>query len=448
MRRKSVWTLTVLLALILSLAAAGCGGDDDDSSAGGGAATGTETGGKIGGSVEILGAFSGDEETAFNTAVKDFETETGIDVKYTSTNDLTTLIRTRVNGGNPPDIALFPQPGQLLDLATQGHVVPLDDIVDLDALKQTLIPGFLESSTVDGKVYAAPMRMAVKSLLWYPEPEFDDAGYKVPTTHQELVKLEDKMIADGKTPLCLGYESGQGTGWVGTDWIEEYMLRTAGPEKYDQWVSHELKFDSPEVKEAFAKYEEVALQDKEVLGGRSAIVSTPFGDAANPMFNDPPGCWLHRQGNFITGFFPDKIQTDLAANVGVAYFPPVEGGYDGKPLLGGGDVAAVFDDSKDDAATIATMKFLTSDKFGGPWAKAGGWLSPHKTFDTSQYADETTRKIAELAAAADVFRFDASDLMPAAVGTGTFWRGMVEWTTGDKDLDSVLKDIDDSWPSS
>ena len=137
------------------------------------------------------------------------------------------------------------------------------------------------------------------------------------------------------------------------------MLRTAGPEKYDQWVSHEIPFDSPEVKEAFDKFAEVALKDGAVAGGRQAIVSTPFGDAPNPMFKDPPGCWLHRQGNFITGFFPDAIQTDLAANVGVAYFPTVEGGYDGKPLLGGGDVAAVFDDSKDDAATIATLKFLT-----------------------------------------------------------------------------------------
>jgi alpha-glucoside transport system substrate-binding protein len=444
--RRGIWTLVGLLVLILSLAAAGCGGDDDDSAAGGGG-TGT-TGGKIGGSVEVLGAFGGDEEKAFNAAVKAFETRTGIDVKYTSTNDLPTLIRSRTNGGNPPDIALFPQPGLALDLAKQGATVPLEDVIDLPAIEKTLIPGFLEAATYEDKVYAAPMRMAVKSLLWYPEPEFSDAGYQVPKSHQELVKLEDKIIADGKTPLCLGYESGQATGWVGTDWIEEYMLRVNGPEVYDKWVSHELPFDSPEVKKAFAAYEEVALRDKVVLGGRSAILSTPFGDAGNPLFTDPPGCYLYRQGNFATGFFPAPVQADLAANVGVAYFPPYDGGYDGKPLLGGGDVASLFEKHKDNAAAVATMKFLTSDKFGGPWAKAGGWLSPHKTFDSSQYPDEITRKIATLANEADVFRYDASDLMPAVVGAGTFWRGMADWTGGREDLDSVLKKIDDSWPSS
>lgn len=446
MRKRGVVAFAALLILLLSVAAAGCGGGDDE---GGGDAAGTTTGdsgGQIGGSVEILGAFGGDEEKLFNASVKDFEARTGIDVKYTSTNDLPTLIRSRVNGGNPPDIALFPQPGLALDLARQGATVPVEDVIDLDAVKETLIPGFLEAATLDGKVYATPMRMAVKSLLWYPVPEFEDAGYKVPTTHAEIVALEDQIIADGKTPLCLGYESGQATGWVGTDWIEEYVLRTGGPDVYDKWVSHEIKFDSPEVREAFAKYEEVALRDKVVLGGREAILSTPFGDTANPMFKDPPECFLYRQGNFATGFFPDPVQADLGANVGVSYYPPVEGGYDGKPLLGGGDVMSLFEDSKDNEAAKATMEFLASDEFGGEWAAGGGWLSPHKTFDSSQYADETTRKIATLAAEADVFRFDGSDLMPAVVGAGTFWRGMAEWTGGEKELDQVLKEIDESWP--
>jgi alpha-glucoside transport system substrate-binding protein len=290
------------------------------------------------------------------------------------------------------------------------------------------------------------MRMAVKSLLWHPSPEFKEAGYEIPETHQELVELEDKIIADGKTPFCLGYESGQATGWVGTDWLEEYMLRTAGPEAYDKWVTHEIKFDSPEVKEAAEKYAEIAFKDKAVLGGREAILSTAFTDAGNPMFNDPPGCFMYRQGNFAAGLFPDTVKADLAAHVDVAYYPPVEGGYDGKPLLGGGDIASLFDDSKDSQAAVATLEFLASDEFGGPWAKAGGWLSPHKTFDEMQYADEITRRIASLAAEADVFRYDASDLMPAVVGAGTFWRGMSEWTSGEKELDQVLKEIDESWP--
>lgn len=434
MRKR--WTAIAALVASLAVVTAGCGGDD-----GGGGGDG-----ELGGTVTILGAFGGDEERLFNESVADFEQETGITIEYTSTNDLPTLIRSRVQGNNPPDIALFPQPGLVLDLAEQGAIVPLEDVIDVEAIKETVIPGFLESATFEEQVYGVPMRMAVKSLVWYPVPEFEEAGYEVPTTSAELTALEEQIKADGGTPWCLGYESGQATGWVGTDWMEEYMLRTAGPEAYDRWVSGELDFNSPEVKTAAQAFEKLAFGDGQVVGGREAIVSTPFGDAPNPMFNDTPGCYLHRQGNFITGFFPDPVQQDLAANVGVFYFPPVDGGYDGKPLLGGGDIATIFEGSEDNASVKAVLEFLASDEFGGPWAAGGGWLSPHKTFDNSLYADEITKQIADLAVDADVFRYDASDLMPAVVGAGTFWRGMTEWTSGEKELDQVLSEIDESWP--
>ena len=437
MRKRTTGLAFAALVASLAIVAAGCGGDDGGSSG---------ADGELGGTVTILGAFGGDEEKLFNDSMADFEEETGIDVQYTSTNDLPTLIRSRVSGNNPPDIALFPQPGLVLDLAEQGAIVPLEETIDLEAVRESVIPGFLESATYEEQVYGVPMRMAVKSLVWYPVPEFEDKGYDVPETSTALTELTDKMKSDGGTPWCIGYESGQATGWVGTDWMEEYVLRTGGPEVYDRWVTHDLPFNSPEIKAAAAEFEKLAFPDGQVVGGRQAIISTPFGDSPNPMFNDEPGCYLHRQGNFITGFFPDPVQQDLAANVGVFYFPPVDGGYDGKPLLGGGDIATIFEGSEDNASVVATLEFMASDEFGGPWAAGGGWLSPYKTFDNSQYSDEITKQIADLAVDADVFRYDASDLMPAVVGAGTFWRGMTEWTSGEKELDQVLTEIDESWP--
>ena len=245
--------------------------------------------GELGGTVTILGAFGGDEEKLFNESVADFEEETGIDVQYTSTNDLPTLIRSRVSGNNPPDIALFPQPGLVLDLAEQGAIVPLEETIDLEAVRETVIPGFLESATFEEEVYGVPMRMAVKSLVWYPVPEFEDGGYEVPETSTALAELSDTIKSDGGTPWCIGYESGQATGWVGTDWMEEFVLRTGGPEVYDRWVTHELPFNSPEIKAAAAEYEKLAFRDGQVVGGREAIISTPFGDSPNPMFNDDAG---------------------------------------------------------------------------------------------------------------------------------------------------------------
>jgi alpha-glucoside transport system substrate-binding protein len=404
---------------------------------------GTEPGDR---KVEIFGAFGGGEAEAFEESLKEFEASSGIDITYIASSDFTTLIRSRVAGQNTPDIAIFPQPGLLQDLARRGEFADLGQVLDLDRLKSTLFPGLLDSTTVDGKVYGAPMRLALKSLVWHPAPEFQEAGYTVPKTHSELVALTEKIAADGRTPWCLGIESGPATGWVATDWIEEYVLRIGGPDIYDQWVSHQIPFTHPVVKRAGEEFEKLALTDGNVLGGRQTIVSTPFGTSPNTMFDEEPGCFLHRQGNFITSFFPDEIQADLAANVDFFLLPPVEGGYDGQPMLNGGDLAALFNGRDQDA--IKVMEFITGDQFGKPWAEAGGWLSPHETFDVGLYSDQITQKMARTAAGVSLFRFDGSDAMPGSVGNGTFWRGMVDWISGQDDLDTVLRDIEESWPES
>jgi alpha-glucoside transport system substrate-binding protein len=325
-------------------------------------------------------------------------------------------------------------------------MVPIDEYLDRGTLDETLIPGFLDAVTdEEGTTWGAPMRMAVKSLVWVPKA-YAEEGYSLePATVQELNDIATEIKDSGTAPWCLGYESGAATGWVGTDWIEEMMLRLHGPEVYDQWVNHEIPFDAPEVQEAFEAFGEIALTEGNVQGGGQAIVSTPFGEAGNPSFENPPKCYLHRQGNFATGFFPEDVQADLDGSVDVMYFPAYEGGYDGNPVLGGGDLAALFNGEDDDSKEV--LDWLTSDEFGAEWAQTGGWLSPHATFDASNYPNETTKRIAEIASGADVFRFDASDLMPAEVGAGTFWTGMVDWTTGRKSTEEVTADIESSWPS-
>ena len=398
------------------------------------------------GAIQILGAFPSPESDAFEASLTDFEERSGIDVTYVASTDFTTEIRTRVRGGNPPDIALFPQPGLVNELGASGDVLPLNDLIDIEGVRQTLIPGFLDAVTADnGDVYGTPMRMAVKSLVWYPKPEFAEAGYAPAETWRDLTALSGDIRADGTTPWCIGAGAGADTGWVLTDWIEDMVLRTAGPEVYDQWVAHEIPFDDPRIVAAAQRFaDDVAFVPDNVAGGRPAILTTPFDVSPNGLFENPPNCYLHRQGNFVTSFFPDAVQEDLAANVGTFVLPPVEGGYAGTPILGGGDLAAAF---VNDTDVVKLMEFLASPDFGGPWAEAGGWLSPHRTFDNSLYPDEVTRQIATLAQQADVFRFDASDLMPPEVGAGTFWDETVAWVGGQKSLEQAFAAIEASWPS-
>ncbi len=437
------------LCALVAFGAAGClqdpnasGGSGGNPAEGGFAAGGTSDGD---GEVQILGAFGGPEAEAFEATVKPFEDDSGINIEYIPDQDFTTTIKQRVNSGQAPDIGVFPQPGGLLELADEGAVQPIDTFADFDTLDKTLIPGFLEAARLNGRVYGAPMRMAVKSLVWYPKPTYEDAGYPTGAESlQELTKITDKIKADGTAPWCMGWESDQATGWVGTDWIEEYVLRMWGPDVYDEWTSHEIPFNDKRIVQAFDAFGKLAKTQGNVWGGTRGILNTGFDEAFNPALKPKPDCYLMRQGNFATGFFPEAVQADLDGSVGLFVFPPDADGFAGQPILGGGDLAALM--NGDDKDAIEVMNWLTSDQFGAEWAQAGGWLSPHKTFDASNYPDETTRSIAEIASNADVFRFDGSDVMPKEVGSGTFWTGMVEWMNGSKSAQQVATDIENSWP--
>jgi alpha-glucoside transport system substrate-binding protein len=433
--------MTVALGLTLT----GCLQNPDPTGQGGGFGADAEPE-EGDGVVTILGAFGGGEEELFVESLADFEESSGIDVQYVSDQDFTTTILLRVNSGDAPDVGLFPQPGGVMQLAETGAIVPVDQYLDYDSLSSTLVPGFLDSARYQGRVYAAPMRMAVKSIVWYPKKAYEEGGWSTePATLAELDEVAQQIKDDtGKSPWCIGWESAQATGWVGTDWIEEYMLRLHGPDVYDDWIYGRMAFDDPMVVEAFEAYAELANEEGNVLGGTDGILSTPFAEAMTPAFQEDPDCYLMRQGNFATSFFPADVQENLDEEVGIFVFPPAEDGFEGQPILGGGDLAAAF---SYDADTIELMKFLTSPDFGGPWAEGGGWLSPHTTFDASLYPDETTRQVADFANTADVFRYDGSDVMPKEVGSDSFWKGMVEFQRGDKTAEQVTEEIWNSWPA-
>jgi alpha-glucoside transport system substrate-binding protein len=407
----------------------------------GGGDGGGEGGG--GGSVSILGAYT-DEDQNLRRMLADFSEESGISVEYEGSGDFETVAVSRMEGGNPPDILIFPQPGLMSDFAARDQLQPLDDHFDRDELEGRLHEGLIELGLVDDQLYAIPIWISIKSLVWYPKQAFEEAGYEIPETLTELKELTDQIREDGTTPWCIGIEAAGSTGWPATDWLEDILLRTAGPEAYDQWIDGELEFSSPEVTEAAEYFEEIALTEGNVLGGSTGIVTTPFGSAPEPMFEDPPACFLHKQASFIVGSFPEEAE--FGTDYDVFYFPsaPEIGDYDGQPLMGAGDIAAL---ATDNDAAREVLEYLTQPEgFEQSRAQDGGTLFAFQDFTSDQYPDPVDQAQAGFLEEAEEFRFDGSDLMPGTVGSGTFWTEMVAWLNGDKDLDSALQAIDASWP--
>jgi alpha-glucoside transport system substrate-binding protein len=389
------------------------------------------------GAVTVLGVWGGDELTAFQEAVFPFTEETGIGMAFEGTRDLAAVLTTRVEAGNPPDLAILPNPGQMHELATQGVLVDISTLMDMDQLKSDYAQSWLDLASQEGTLYGIFYKVANKSLIWYNPKAFKAAGYEVPATWDELIALSDQIVADGKAPWAIGLESGAASGWPATDWIEDIMLRTAGPEVYDQWVAHEIPWADPAVKKAWETFGQIVRNEDYQYGGSTGTLATSFGDAPAPLFDDPPGAYLHRQASFITGFFPEGLVA--GEDYDFFPFPPIDPQY-GTPVLGGADLIVMFNDTPQ---ARALMEYLAGPEPQEIWAAKGGFISPNKRVSLDAYPDELTKKMAKMVVEAEIFRFDASDLMPAAVGAGSFWTGTLDYVGG-KDLDSVLEEIEAS----
>lgn len=420
---------TMILGLGLSLLAACDGGQQTA----GDAATGDSR------SVTVLGVVVGEQQEKLEAVFDAFETETGIDVIYEGTDAFATLLPVRVESGDAPDIAMFPQPGLMSDFAKSGQLIPVTSFMEQAELEAAYSEDWLTLATVDSELYGVWFRASVKSLVWYNPQVFEAEGYEVPATWDELISLSDQIVADGETPWCLGMESGDATGWVGTDWVEDIMLRTAGAEVYDQWIAHEISFDAEPVQAAFEQFGEIVLNPEYVSGGTVGAISTPFGDSIQGLFADPPRCYLHRQANFIASFLPEEVVP--GETVSVFPLPGIDPEF-GTPVLVAGDIFALFNDT---SAAQALMEYLATSEAHEIWASLGGFISPHNEVGLDVYPDEVTQQQASILADAETVRFDASDMMPGVVGTGTFWSGIVDYVGGE-DVESVLSSIESSWP--
>lgn len=389
----------------------------------------------------VFGASRGEEAARLEEIIKVFNEKTGYNVVYEGSPEFETQIQVQATAGTPPDIAMLPQPGMMQNFAEAGYIKPLPANVT-KRIDSNYASVWKDLGSYKGQTYGVFHRVNAKSFVWYNKAEWAKRGYSIPKTWDELKALEEKMVADGIAPWTVGFESGAASGWPGTDWLEDMMLRTAGPDVYDKWVKHEIPFDAPEVENAMNYIGEIFFNDNYVYGGRTNILTSHYGDSIKPLFENPPKAMMHREGNFITGFLPESVQANMEAEVGVFALPSVDEKW-GTPVLGGGDQFVMFTEKP---GVAEFLEFLTTWEGCIPWAKVGGALFPHKDQNFADYGNGIERQLAEILVNAKVFRFDGSDQMPAEVGSGTFWTGMVNWVSGTEDTKDALKTINESWP--
>jgi alpha-glucoside transport system substrate-binding protein len=439
-RRRRAITLAGVAAL--ALAASACGSDSD---------TGSSNADKPECApyaaykvsktkhVSIYATIRDTEADKLESSWKQFSDCTNIKIDYEGSGEFETQIKVRSDGGQPPDIAVFPQPGLLASFAKTNKLKELPAPVKAN-LDKNWSKDWAKYATVDGKIYGVPMGANVKSLVWYSPGLFKEKGYTVPTTWDQMISLSDKIAGSGIQAWCAGIESGDATGWPATDWIEDIVLRDQGPDVYDQWVNHTIPFNDPKIFSAAERAASI-LKNPKYVGNPKTIVTTSFQEGGLPVKDKK--CGMHRQANFYSNQWPKGTNVGPDGDVFAFYFPPVDPSK-GKPVLVGGEFVSAFSD-RDEVVKVQT--YLASGEWATSKAKLGDWISANKSLDVSAVTGTIDKlSVQILQDPATVARFDGSDLMPAQVGSKSFWTGMTDWINGTKDTKATLDYIESTWP--
>ena len=428
MKTRKLGALALIAAVLaLALTVAGCGDDDDNGTAGDGS---------VSGSVDIAGVWTGEEAQSFQAVLDGFTGQNpDVTVSYDAAGDeLPTVLSTAVEGGNPPDLAAIPQPGLVRDFYNQRALEPLD--FTEEEIRDSFTEGAVDIATFGDQVYGFLFKAANKSTVWFNVGLYDAAGVGPAGTYDEFLKNARTLKASGTSAYSIGVDAG----WPLTDLFENIYLRQAGPEMYDQLAEHRIPWTDQSVKDALVTMREIIADSGNIVGGVSGALQTDFPTSVTNAFKESPDGANVIEGDFVAGEIDASTNARPLVDYDVFDFPSVDGS---EPVVvGGGDTIVMF---KDTPASRALVEYLATPEAAEIWAERGGFSSANRDLDPSVYPDELTRRTASAIAETDTFRFDLSDLQPAAFGATVgqgMWQTLTDFMESPNDVDGTAAQLE------
>lgn len=386
--------------------------------------------------VNVIALWSGEEQRSFEAVLARFSELTGAEVVYSPTPDnMATVLGTRVEGGNPPDVAVLPNPGLVKQFARRGFLVPIEDVAG-DLIDKYYAPVWRELGSVDGDLYGVWYKAANKSVVWYNTNIFAEVGLDVPTTWEEMIEAAEMIEFFGITP----FSTGGGSSWVLTDWFENIYLRTAGPEMYDKLVEHEISWTDPSVIEAFEYLKQVLGRADWLAGGVEGTLEATHPEGIVKPFLDPPQAAMAYGADFSVSAIQNETNAVVGEDALFFPFPSIKGSPGA--VVGGGDAAVMM---KDTPGARALIRFLATPEAAEIWAARGGLTSPNQGVDLAVYPNEIAAASAKALQEAEWFRFDLSDLVPQEFGStaGTGMRGGFQEFVRNPDIEAITSQLEE-----
>lgn len=394
--------------------------------------------GMAGGAVTVLGVWGGQELEAFNELARAFEQQTGVKVEFTGTRDLNAVLTTRISAGDPPDLAVLPDPARMAELAAQGRLVDLGGVLDLADFRSSYAPVWAALGSARNKLVGIVVKATLKGLVWYGPRALHEAGLRVPESFDQLMAASSALAARGTTPWTVGIESGSASGWVGADWIATLFLRMHGPGKYAEWHQGRLPWTSPEMREVWRAWGRIVGDPKMVYGGGRYVLSTPFGNAFAPLFQSPPRALFHFQAAFIQGFIHKQFpRLKPGEDFDFFPFPAIRPEFARAEVIAG-DLLAMLRRTPQSEAFI---RYLASAPAQRVWAKSGAGLSANRNVPLGAYLDPVSRKAAERLTRIEAAVFGAGDLMPSQMSSA-FWSACMDFVANPGDLEAILAQLE------
>jgi ABC-type glycerol-3-phosphate transport system substrate-binding protein len=370
------------------------------------------------------------------TVIDAFSARTNVPVSYESMhNDMGATLRIRLAQGNPPDIALMPRPGEVVEFTRAGNLVDLSRFISNDDLAKSFGQTYINLGRVDGKQVGIFFKANSKSTFWYKPDSFKQLGVQPPRTLSELFEIGDKYKAQGQIPFAVGGKDR----WVLTDYLENLLARLVDTQTYyDLFVTHKVAWTHPRVKQSlvlFAKFFQPGSQP----GGIPGVLGTSFVESVGQVFGPSPVAEMIYEGGFVGLIATMDVDRNLkpGSDIDFFMFPQVDPAQ-GDPVVGGGDTAIMLRDSPQ-ARTF--MRYLISKEAADIFAATNS-ISPNKQVDPEKFTSLLARKEYRQLTETKRFVFDGSDLAPSSLGGDFLFVQLQRLVQNPNEVDMIAQELE------